>query len=173
MITRPREGFVSLYSRLEITISMAVTAPESTGIATTSYETRIGPSCTGADCPHRTQDESLILFQPHLLSRTPRGWERAPTNAFTARLKGHRVWKRYNLRSDRPTSTGAAPASEISGPEDVPEGTGRAVKRLRVGERLVPALERPGTDGWSYVGTLWGRSAEDKKRRNRKHCELV
>lgn len=152
---------------------MGVTAPDSTGIATTSYDTHIGPSCAGTDWPHRTQDESLILFQPHLLSRIPRGWERAPTNAFTARLKGHRLWKRYNLRSDRTTSIGAAPTSDISGPKEGPVETGRAVKRLRVGGRLAPALERSGTDGWSYLGTLWGSSAEDKKRRDCNHCELV
>ena len=50
------------------------------------------------------------------------------------------------------------------GPEDAPEGTKRAVKRLRVGEKPVSGLERQETDGRWYVGTLWGSEAEDKKR---------
>lgn len=152
---------------------MAATAPERTSIDTTPHDARTDPSCADTDCTHGTKDESLILFQPHLLSRIPRGWERAPTNAFTARLKGHKVWKRYSLRSDRPPRVGAAPASEIAGPEDAPVEGGRAVKRLRVGEKLGAALGRLGTDGRSYVGTRWGSDAEDRKRRDREHYELL
>lgn len=152
---------------------MAVTAAKSAGFDATWNDAHIVPSCADSSRSPATKDESLILFQPQLLSRIPRAWEREATNAFTARLKGHKVWKRYNLRSEHPKNTGPAPASEVTGPEAAREESGRAVKRLRVGPELVPRFEQPGTDGGSYVGTVWGSGARNMKRKYCKHYELV
>ncbi|KAI9873576.1 MAG: hypothetical protein M1830_010841 [Pleopsidium flavum] len=120
--------------------------------------------------PDWTADDNRIHFRPHHPSRIPRAWERAPKSAFAPRLKGHKVWKRYDLRPKPPDVAKPSP-SEAAIAVNAQEDSVRAVKRLCLGEEEV-GTGRQRRDGLSYIGTLWGKGPEYDKRKLSKRRSL-
>lgn len=119
--------------------------------------------CTPNGCPEwqcayvtitrRKQNESSFDFQITAPSRRPRPWDRAPKSPFATRLRGRKVWKRYELRSTESASEATTNVSNTAKVESL--NSARPVKRLRMKQAPIAAGEgqkqNPGT---SYIATL-------------------
>ena len=102
-------------------------------------------------------------FSVQIPARRPRAWERVPTASFAPRHRGRKVWKRYELRTNK---QGATSRSDRSGDREEngnggeeEEGVERPVKRLRSTRAVVTGGETEGADGTTggvvgYVPTL-------------------